>query len=1412
MCPGDYFGPDHDDLKLDVTWGDGSDVESIVHTSTDNTVAYALRHTFATPGDHEVYMAGGWSDEPGHSVLNNSRLLAYATEADRPVGTTPGKLKHWYQHNVTGGKYRDKLEGWQKDDDGNALSGERGAEIVTVHKFYLAGEGTFKDFTSMDNFPMFVEPLYSADPTTNIQLDDSGTINMNETFMNCGSLIGSNIWAFKSWGHRGVNKITSAARCFKNALAPVSTNYQRQFTVGQETEQTTYVNADGDTVIETTITNPGVKQWIPAAGTSSTREVFKIWGWGMANCTDFTEMFDNCGAKVIDISRWDTTGGVHFDRMFKDCSLERLKFGRNGTSGSQINMSNAETMNGMFDNCQFEQLKYFASPDHRNYNKNYPRAGHQKDFPFLDTGNVTDFDDCFKSSNFNADISGWDVSKATTFENFRDGGALIDDHTPRFVYPVADIEVVDLTGDTDAQQLTVSLNNVVRWEWRMNDQAFVQQTDETVIDLTGVVEGLNTLTLHAYNVAGQLSDIEVSFVWVLGTGGDTGSATVTYTSTSNQPACENVKMHLVHDTGNTLRDDASDFQIQPNLQAGTDTQHKLFDLPTIKIDTTSSGGYPGYYDYSTSSSLAVQTGDILPETGDFTIETWFKFSDVTNSHRIYWQYHPTRNRTTLLLFHRGNFNSAPRDGTHQGPFDGRWFQFTANNGVGSTSASNVWNIYFSFLSPKTLENDTWYHLALQRHDLTEWDLFIDGERSWGQSYNIGTNNSYGSNTGSIPTMGDADVMLLNDNNSVAHYADYRISHEAVYVPTSPTEAHPVCSSSTQAYAWNDDDVWDDSKMWMDDGTSTPDMSRTLNDTIETEAIILGSQSGQSVYDMVNAAEDRQHYWSAATNGTQVVQGTPGADLRVRVKPSGFNDSYYNNVVMMMFQQDVTLDSDLTSMTVDFEMDYSPDKNVAAGYFIKQNDTIFRYQTGTRNARGTDQVTGVEYSATSTPGDKPYGNATQLDLTSGATLTMGVWFSQAIGGPTNTTVVVHDVDFQLTPTPTDNSSNITLPVYSEHTQLSDCLVGTVSNQNVGRQVAMSTSGDMFAVASYTPAASDPVYMGGMVQVFEYVDGIIQQVGQTILGTIQRGYLGSFALCFSDSRIGLNMHTDNTGKVGVYELLNNTWTLVGQPIELNYYKGADGGCEMNRAGDRIVIGSTKGGGGSIGVVTVYEFVNNTWSQLGLNITGDQNNDQISTGGVAMNAAGDRIAIAKSRDPAPYVKAYQYDGASWVQLGQTINVVDGMTVGNNYRNINFNATGDRLVISRPYADDKKGVIEVYELVNDSWVQMGSSIVGDAAAATLSNDHLGFEPILDETGDRLISGAMWNETAGNKTGAVKVFDWNGIDWEQNGDDITGPTENSAGYGVKLAMNATGSRFVAHAMMGVDSRGSACLVAMAPQ
>ena len=821
ICPGVYFSDTCDHLKLDIIWGDGSDMEQLEHVATDNTVAYALRHTFETPGDHEVYMIGGWHHDRDLSAASNNRLLAYAIESDRPSGTTPQSLKHWLMHNVPGGKFSTRLEPWQLDDDGQPLAGEKGKEQAACRNFFMAGQGTFKDFTAMDNFPLLVEPLYSADPSTGIRRDDDGTIIMDETFMNCGSLVGRNMYSFKSWGHRGVNKITSAARCFKNALAPVLTDYKRQFTVGEVTEQSSYVNEEGDTVIETTIINPGTTQWFDAAGTNATREVFKIWSWGMANCTDFTEMFENCGAKFIDISKWDTSGGLHFDRMFKDCSVEKLELGMNGRPGSHINMSNAETMNGMFYNCNFEQLKYLLSPDHKNYNKNYPRELHQKDFPLLDTGNVTDFDNCFRASNFNTDISGWDVRNATTFTDFRAGGALIDDHMPRFVYPTANIEVVDLAGDTDSQQLTVSLENTVRWEWKMNDGSFVQQTDETMVDLSGVEEGLNTLTLHAYNVADQLSDVEVSFVWVLGTGGtDTGSATITHTSTSNQPACGNVKLHLVHDDSDVLRDDADDFQIQTNLQAGTDTQQRLFDLPTIKIDTIDSGAYPGDYEYDVASNVAIQSGDILPETGDFTLETWFKFSDVTKQHRVFWQYHPTRNRTTISLMHRGHFDAAPRSGTHEAPYGGRWFQFTVNNGHGPDSGSNVWNVFFSFLSPKTLENDTWYHLALQRHELTRWDLLIDGERSWGQSYNIGTDNSYGSSTGSIPTMGDADVMLLNDNESVAHYADYRISHEAVYVPVAPTQAHPVCSAVPDIRLWDDSDTWDDTETWQETGQPT----------------------------------------------------------------------------------------------------------------------------------------------------------------------------------------------------------------------------------------------------------------------------------------------------------------------------------------------------------------------------------------------------------------------------------------------------------------------------------------------------------------------------------------------------------------------------------------------------------------
>ena len=284
----------------------------------------------------------------------------------------------------------------------------------------------------------------------------------------------------------------------------------------------------------------------------------------------------------------------------------------------------------------------------------------------------------------------------------------------------------------------------------------------------------------------------------------------------SEPDCSDQKLHFTHDNNNQPYDGSHNQTISFNMGGSSDDTELYHGKPVYVVDTSNGTGFTsdsysgGAYDPDmlSSSHIRMDTGDWLDNlgTGDFTIETWVKFQDASKSHRMYQQLHPSRNRTMALLHHRGGFTNVP-SGSTDTDGTGRWFQWLNNNGHGPTSAYNVWTVFFSFYSPVEILDDTWYHVALVRKDVTNWNLYINGQPSHKQQVNIGTNNSYGSSTGITPSMGGGPIYILNDNASSmsananqgdalkSTYSDYRISLHAVYTGsfTPPTAAFTPCA-------------------------------------------------------------------------------------------------------------------------------------------------------------------------------------------------------------------------------------------------------------------------------------------------------------------------------------------------------------------------------------------------------------------------------------------------------------------------------------------------------------------------------------------------------------------------------------------------------------------------------------------
>ena len=121
-------------------------------------------------------------------------------------------------------------------------------------------------------------------------------------------------------------------------------------------------------------------------------------------------------------------------------------------------------------------------------------------------------------------------------------------------------------------------------------------------------------------------------------------------------------------------------------------------------------------------------------------------------------------------------------------------------------------------------------------------------------------------------------------------------------------------------------------------------------------------------------------------------------------------------------------------------------------------------------------------------------------------------------------------------------------------------------------------------------------------------------------------------------------------------------------------------------------------------VFEYSNNSWSQLGNDIDGEAENDYSSNSyGISLSSNGKVVAIG-----APYndgngtdsghVRVYRYISNAWSQVGSDLN---GEQEFDGFYATNLSSDGTTLAIAAPNNDDSannSGHVKTYSLVGES------------------------------------------------------------------------------------------------------------------
>ncbi len=261
---------------------------------------------------------------------------------------------------------------------------------------------------------------------------------------------------------------------------------------------------------------------------------------------------------------------------------------------------------------------------------------------------------------------------------------------------------------------------------------------------------------------------------------------------------------------------------------------------------------------------------------------------------------------------------------------------------------------------------------------------------------------------------------------------------------------------------------------------------------------------------------------------------------------------------------------------------------------------------------------------------------------------------------------------------------------------------------------------------------------------------------------------------------------------------SFTLLGSDIDGEVVEDWSGRVSLSSDGSRVAIGAQQndGNGTTSGHVRIYDYIESNWVQVGDDIDGEAVGDK-SGRSVSLSSDGSRVAIGAPENDdngnnSGHVRIYDYTPSgvtSWTQVGSDI---DGEAEGDQSGiDVSLSSDGSRVAIGAPENDgngNQSGHVRIYDYNGSNWVQVGDDIDGEAAY-----DYSGFSISLSSDGSRVAIGATGNSGNGgtlSDSGHVRIYEYtpSGVSsWTQVGSDIDGEEANDySGYSVSLSSNGS--------------------------
>jgi|TARA_B110000259_G_scaffold173584_1_gene206996 Flp pilus assembly pilin Flp len=270
---------------------------------------------------------------------------------------------------------------------------------------------------------------------------------------------------------------------------------------------------------------------------------------------------------------------------------------------------------------------------------------------------------------------------------------------------------------------------------------------------------------------------------------------------------------------------------------------------------------------------------------------------------------------------------------------------------------------------------------------------------------------------------------------------------------------------------------------------------------------------------------------------------------------------------------------------------------------------------------------------------------------------------------------------------------------------------------------------------------------------------------------------------------------------FSLLSYSQVQIGQDIDGKY-----GGYQFGRSvssssnSNIIAIGSPNrglSGAASSGHVRVYENISGVWTQIGQDINGEAEYDRFGTS-VSLSSNGNILAIGApgndgNGESSGHVRVYENISGVWTQVGQDI---DGTAIDDfSGTDVSISNDGSIVAIGAPGNDtngENSTQVKVYENISGVWTQIGQDINGEAAGD--AGFFINMSLSLSNNGNILAIGAPGNDGNGESSGHVRVYENISGVWTQIGQDIDGETTNNfSGTDVSISSDGNTIAIGAH-------------------